>query len=202
MAFCQFFKCWCCHTDIVKRIWDKCLGNNSALANLAKEAAEEITRLHEEVERLKMERDHYQEMDKFHISLFSEKVEQLSASQQENDRLSSLCDKWNSECDEYREENKKVCKELAASQLQVKDLREYIIKNGKPALKDHACKGCLPHDGLLVEGFLCGYHKALSKTYDDSALRNHVSDEMLKMEGVGKIMSVSDYAERYRKGEV
>ena len=49
----------------------------------------------------------------------------------EIERLSALCDKWNSECDDMREDNKRLANELIEQQAHNAVLREAI---------DHACQ--------------------------------------------------------------
>lgn len=51
------------------------------------------------------------------------RVNELEA---ENTRLSNLCDKWNSECDEYRVENKKLSEQLAAHEAVINQMREAL----------------------------------------------------------------------------
>jgi hypothetical protein len=39
-------------------------------------------------------------------------------------------------------------------------MSEWVVKNG-PKGKDHACVKCFPKGGIVVDGFICTYHKAI-----------------------------------------
>jgi uncharacterized small protein (DUF1192 family) len=48
----------------------------------------------------------------------------------ENERLSNLCDKWNFECDEYREDNKRLADEIEALKAQSAEPVAYRHRDG------------------------------------------------------------------------
>ena len=50
------------------------------------------------------------------VSYARECVAELRRLHAENERISCLCDKWNSECDEFREDNKRLAAALAETQ--------------------------------------------------------------------------------------
>lgn len=70
-------------------------------------------------------------------------VERLEA---ENKRLSELCDKWNSECDEYREENKRQAIRIEQLEAENAALRE-DAERLTVALKPFANVACIFDDG-------------------------------------------------------
>ena len=45
----------------------------------------------------------------------------------ENERLSCLCDKWNSECDEFREDNKRLAAALVETQQECAALARTVM---------------------------------------------------------------------------
>ena len=58
------------------------------------------------------------------VSYARECVAELRRLHAENERLSCLCDKWSSECDEFREDNKRLAAALVETQQEYPELPE------------------------------------------------------------------------------
>lgn len=124
--------------------------------------------------------------------------EQLSAANAEIERLSADLKHTENCCVEWAADVGNLSKQLAASQLREKNLREALELCYENSL--------LYHPEIV--------RKALSTPTDDSkdghspdlsALRNYVADEMVKMKDAycsyaGTAFIIKEYAERYRKG--
>jgi predicted transcriptional regulator len=65
-------------------------------------------------------------------------IEKLRA---ENDRLSALADKWNSECDEMREDNKRLDAECAKLRKLLEDC-QYALEYSADMTKPEGLSGC------------------------------------------------------------
>jgi len=75
--------------------------------------------------------------------LYEEADVLMSKGADEIARLSALCDKWNSECDEMREDNKRLAKELEAANAERDELLrgEFICKRcGLRKVSEHDSK--------------------------------------------------------------
>ena len=82
------------------------------------------------------------------LAMYEHLEEQITASQQrvaelekERDRLSELCDKWNFECDDMREDNNRLANVADALKQQRDELVEHLENilfwdNGKPEFDD------------------------------------------------------------------
>lgn len=200
-------------TDIVKRIWDKCLGNNNYYATMAKEAAEEITKLREltgdKAECLcegcnvihPLQRNGiFQPCPDCGAAMFptSYNLRLIKKLREEVERLHMAIADHVTVRGEYFQQ-------LATAQLENRELREALSKFGLHKL---SCDYVENHRGGRFEGSDgecdCGFEKALSKTYGDSALRSYVVNEVQRLDDLGYIAVgfCKEFSDRYERGEV
>ena len=50
--------------------------------------------------------------------------------------------------------------ELAAAE-------KWMLKHPAPQSPDHACRHCVPHSDILVDGFVCAYHRAANRARNE-----------------------------------
>lgn len=99
--------------------------------------ASEVSRLSSEVERLKREREHFA---KFGDAFEANAIE-----------LQHQRDHW-----------KKRAEAGDRCAAELKRVQDFIVRNPHIGPRDAACRECAPHSDVLVIGFLCVYHAALS----------------------------------------
>lgn len=131
-----------------------------------------------EAERLAIEL--LQPIDEFEEPTYLETqaAELLRKLQAENERLSTLCDKWNLECDEYREDNKRLAAELDAAMV---DAKRYQWLREQPAL-DLKSDGSIwtNNKGKFVASHrLCAGHMA----YSPYSTLDEIIDAAIKQQG-------------------
>lgn len=96
----------------------------SDFKNIFTAEIEQLRQRVQELEERRCEVCGYAEHHREHTGCLREKVKELTA---ERDRLSELCDKWNFECDEMREDNERLANVVNAMKKAYESAEESVL---------------------------------------------------------------------------